>query len=347
MANKTKAISQALLYLSILSLLTTRRWYCLEEILAALQLKGIAVSKLTLQRAMKALRDAEDFGVECDQRARPYGYRLSVRSAFADFENLALKPDLALLLKLIDTNLRDLLPGHLLCALEPYIEAAADCLAAGNPASRRANAWLHKVAVAPTGVPFLPPRLPTRIAKIVSEALYLGRKLEVSYAHAIGNPKLRVVSPLALVRQGVRQYLVCRPDNGKGIRHFALHRIRDARMLDVPVAGAEGFSARSYLQKTAFNYDFTPSGGRLMRLSFELTNAATVENLRETPLSSEQRIEKLEGSIPERWRVEAVVRDSIALDGWLSAWQEEAGISLVKKTFLDEGANGASFGLAA
>lgn len=347
MANKTKAISQALLYLSILSLLTTRRWCSLEEILAALQFKGITVSKLTLQRAMKALRDTEDFGVECDQRARPYGYRLISRPAFADFENLAVKPDLALLLRLVDAHLRDLLPGHILCALEPYIEAACASLASENPLCRQAAAWVRKTAVAPTGVPFLPPKIPSRIFKIVSEALYLNRKLELNYAHAIGAPSLRVVSPLALVRQGVRQYLVCRPESGKGFRHLALHRIRNARMLEIPIEENGDFSASAYLQETAFNYAFTPSGGRLMRLTFELTNAATVENFRETPLSHDQHIEKIDGSDPERWRVEAVVRDSIALDGWLSAWQAEAGISLVKKTFLGEDTDNPLAGMAA
>lgn len=61
----------------------------LAEIRAALALKGVLVSKLTLQRAMKTLREAEDFGIECDQRARPFGYRLRARPAFADFGRMA------------------------------------------------------------------------------------------------------------------------------------------------------------------------------------------------------------------------------------------------------------------
>ena len=46
MANRPKTLSQALLFVEILSLLPTRRWISPEEIHAALALKGVLVSKL-------------------------------------------------------------------------------------------------------------------------------------------------------------------------------------------------------------------------------------------------------------------------------------------------------------
>lgn len=48
MANRPKTVSQALLFVEILSLLPTRRWMSLAEIHAALALKGVSVSKLAL-----------------------------------------------------------------------------------------------------------------------------------------------------------------------------------------------------------------------------------------------------------------------------------------------------------
>lgn len=199
MANRPKTVTQALLFVEILSLLPTRRWMDLDELLAALALKGLFVSKLTLQRAMKTLREAEGFGIECDQRARPFGYRLRARPAFADFERIVMNPDMALLLKLVETYLCGLLPGHLLYSLEAHFEAADRCLARESPASRQSAAWLRKVALSPAD-PFLPsPSIAPRILKTVSEALYCGHKLEIAFEPTFGSTETLVVSPLGLV----------------------------------------------------------------------------------------------------------------------------------------------------
>lgn len=247
MANRPKTVTQALLFVEILSLLPTRRWMDLDELLAALALKGLFVSKLTLQRAMKTLREAEGFGIECDQRARPFGYRLRARPAFADFERIVMNPDMALLLKLVETYLCGLLPGHLLSSLEAHFEAADRCLARESPASRQSAAWLRKVALSPAD-PFLPsPSIAPRILKTVSEALYCGRKLEIVIEQTFPSAESLVVSPLGLVH-GSAPYLVCRPDIGEGLRRVELVRIRDARMLDIPVSGDETFSVHAYLR---------------------------------------------------------------------------------------------------
>ncbi len=247
MTNRPKTVSQALLFVEILSLLPTRRWMGLEELRAALALKGVFVSKLSLQRAMKTLREAEDFGVECDQRARPFGYRLCARPAFADFGRMVLQPDAALLLKLVDTYLRGILPGHILSALEPHFEAADRCLSSDDPACRLGAAWLRKVAFAPFDSLLPSISIPPRIFRTVSEALYRGRKLEIVFEETFRSPETLVVSPLGLVH-GEIPYLVCRPDIGEGLRWVELVRIRDARMLAFPVVGNEDFSAHAYLR---------------------------------------------------------------------------------------------------
>ena len=247
MANRPKTVTQALLFVEILSLLPVHRRVSLEEIRSALVLKGVSVSKLTLQRAMKTLREAEDFGIECDQRTRPFGYRLRARPAFADFERIVMNPDMALLLKLVETYLSGLLPGHLLSALEAHFEAADRCLARESPASRQSAAWFRKVALSPAA-PFLPSQSITpRILKTVSEGLYRGRKLEIAYEPTFGSTETLVVSPLGLVN-GAFPYLVCRPDIGEGLLHMELIRIRDARMLDIPVSSDESFSVHAYLR---------------------------------------------------------------------------------------------------
>lgn len=250
MANRPKTVSQALLFVEILALLPTRRWMGLAEIHSALALKGVSISKLSLQRAMKTLREAEDFEVECDQRARPFGYRLRARPAFADFERIVMNPDQALVLKLVESFLCGLLPGHILSALEAYFEAADRCLARDSPASRQNAAWLRKVTLAPSGLPFSPARIAPRIFKTVSEALYGGRKLEIVFEQTLRSTESLPVSPLGLVH-GELPYLVRRPDMSGDLCRIELLRIRDARMLDVPVTNDEGFSISAFLREKA------------------------------------------------------------------------------------------------
>lgn len=250
MTNRPKTLSQALLFVEILSLLPTHRWAGLEEIRSALALKGLFISKLSLQRAMKTLREADDFGIECDQRARPFGYRLRVRPTFADFERIVMNPDQALVLKLVKSFLCGLLPGHILSALEAHFEAADRCLARDSPASRQNAAWLRKVTLAPSGLPFSPASIAPRIFKTVSEALYSGRKLEIVFEQTFRSPESFVVSPLGLVH-GELPYLVCRPDMSGDLRWIELLRIRDVRMLDVPVTNDEGFSVSAFLREKA------------------------------------------------------------------------------------------------
>ena len=155
--------------------------------------------------------------------------------------------DMALLLKLVETYLTGLLPGHLLSSLEAHFEAADRCLARESPASRQSAAWLRKVALTPLDPLLSPARIAPRIFKTVSEALYCGRKLEIEFEQTFRSPESVVLSPLGLVH-GAFPYLVCRPDIGEGLRRVELLRIRNARTLDIPVSGDEGFSVHAYLR---------------------------------------------------------------------------------------------------
>ena len=158
-----------------------------------------------------------------------------------------MNPDMALLLKLVETYLCGLLPGHLLSSLEAHFEAADRCLARESPASRQSAAWLRKVALLPADPSIPSPSIAPRILKTVSEALYCGRKLEIAFEQAFGSSETLVVSPLGLV-YGAFPYLVCRPDIGEGLLRVELVRIRDTRMLDIPVSSDESFSVHAYLR---------------------------------------------------------------------------------------------------
>ena len=325
MPQKTPAYEQALIFLEILKILPRHRKITQTEIMQSLNLRGYQLETQKLQRIMRQMCDCETFGVECDQRSKPYGYRLINQDAFAQAK---LTEEESLLLLLVRAHLQHQLPGTLQDALHPLFESSEHLIhECAN--HHHARAWLNKVAVIPNTLPFVAPTIHPRVFKTVSNALYNERILEVTYAKPEDDIKHYIVNPLALVQQGVRLYLVCTHAGHDGYRHLALHRIREAKALERNAIVPKDFNLQQYLKSVPFNYTFRPT--RRIHLTIELTNPYSVNNLRETPLSDTQTITELS---PNLWRVEADVIDSMLLDGWLATWQDEYGICSVNKTVI-------------
>lgn len=322
MPNKTSTYRQVQLFLEILKLIPRYRKISQKELLQSLQLRGFEVDAQKLQRALKQLCECGSFDIECDQRSRPYGYRLTGPQAFS---HAKLNVQESLLLLLVKAHLTPQLPGSLNAALQPLYDAASQVLDdRGNAA--RARSWLKKVAVVPNHLPFVPPDIKPSIFNVVSDGLYRDLMVELTYERPNKGLKTYDVHPLGLVQQNVRLYLVGAVSGEEKLRHFALHRIRKADVLDRPSTSPDGFELARYLEEVPFNYTFRPT--RRIHLTLEMTNLHSVNNLRETPLDQMQTITAI---TPGLWRIEADVVDSMLLDGWIATWQEESGIRSVHK----------------
>ena len=321
MPNKPSVGSQVLMYLEILRLIPRHRWISQTELRNSLLMRGFNVTELTLQRALKTLRENVKYGIECDTRSRPYGYRYAKGNVFS-LAKLTVQE--SLLLRLVEEHLRNQLPGALGKALEPRFDSADAVLKEGGEA-KSARDWLDKIAVVPNSMPFLPPSIKPRIFNTVTDALYGDKMVCISYRKPGADVKPYTVSPLALVQQDVRLYLVCRFEGYDNIRHLALHRMESAKIVERPALKPEGFVLREYMRTHHFNYDNTE---KPIRLTLEITNPETIQNLSETPFSRSQTIEEIG---PGKWRVTAEVVDSVLLDAWLHIWTEHAGICRVVK----------------
>ena len=64
----------------------------------------------------------------------------------------------------------------------------------------------------------------------------------------------------------------------------------------------------------------------------EFTSAETARNLKETPFVGQTSFKALPDGA---WRLEAVVDDTVILDGWIAAWRERAGMRRVEKIPLE------------
>ena len=199
----------------------TRRWTTMSEIQNRLASQGLDIHRRTLQRVLKRIVNHPELGVELDDRTRVYAYRQTVPSG--SFSAMQMNPQECLLLRLFEENMRYLLPGSLMNAMEPLFETARATLRERAPETPE-RTWLSKVASVPSGVKFIPPEIKPRIFDAVSEALYREVKLEVRYRNLEGVEKEAIVSPLGLVLQDRKVYVVVRFDGYDNCRHLANSR---------------------------------------------------------------------------------------------------------------------------
>lgn len=327
MASKTSSLAEAFLFIEILSRIPRTHFITSSQLLENLAAAGIEVRMRKLQRYMATICEYDQFGIECDKRSRPYGYRRTVKGTTIAATQLSANE--SLLLRLAQEHMRFLMPPSLSRSLSPLFEAASSNFSesgAGTPQ----EAWLKKIAVVSGTIPMIAPNIKPRIFDDVSEALFREVKLEIEYRNTAEKTVTGIVSPLGLVQQDVRLYLVCRFDGFDNIRHLALHRLTDTRLTELASERPKDFTLDEYIRSRLFNY--TNGKSEKILLQFEFTNPKTALNLSETPFNRSQRIQKLSGSL---WRLTVEIEDSPLLDGWLAVWSDISGIRNLTKTPLD------------
>lgn len=320
MAIIESATRDALLVLRILKLIPRNHWISTPEIKQALEESGYAIEPRRLQRILRDIHRCEDLHVECNTAGKPYGYR---RIPDTDLASAKLTPQESLLLRLAEEHLKYQVPARIMSALTPLFESARHALNETSAASKQ-NAWMQKVAFVPDSIALMPPTILMRIFDSVSEALYRDSKLDIEYQNVSGECKKRTVSPLGLVQQEHRLYLICKFNGYDDIRHLALHRIKTAEVLDFAADRPQDFRLQEYIAQRHVNY----SNGGKVHFIVEFTNPVTKTILEETPFNRTQTIE----SLPDgAWRLEAIMDDTVLLDGWVAAWKTTAGIRRVEK----------------
>ena len=324
MARQMSAINQAMLYLEVIKRIPRHRFISSVEIQNSLQAAGINVQTLTLQRYLKQLYDSADLPLERDDTSKPYRYRMGTDTTPFPFTQLS--PKEAMMLRLVEENLRYQLPGKLNKAMEPFYDAARQTLSQIQGQMSRENEWLSKVAVVTNTLPQIPPNIKPCVFDGVSNALFENKKLKITYHNLKGEQKTKTVSPLGLVQQDFRLYLVCRFDGYLDIRHIALHRISHSEVLSDPIIKEQNFDLRKYVKAHHFNY--SNASTPMIKLTLEFTAEAMATNLTEAPLNKTQRIEKLDNG---HYVLTVDIEDSILLDGWINTWKEVSGIIRVEK----------------
>lgn len=145
-----------------------------------------------------------------------------------------------------------------------------------------------------------------------------------------GTKRQKNVSPLGLVQQDIRLYLVCRFDGYTDIRHLALHRINDATLLNDWAPKEKNFDIKTYVKEHHFNYSNVDT--RTVLLTMEFVNEITALNLTEAPFNRTQTINKLDNG---HYELNVEIEDSLLLNGWINTWKDIAGIVRIEKKPID------------
>ncbi len=322
MSRDTSSLLEAINIVEILRRIPRNRRITAEELRQALAADGIEISTRTMQRTLKTISECGRFDVECDTRERPYGYRRIELLSNLGLDTMT--PSEALLLRLVEERMRFQLPPSISKGLSHLYDEAKAFFSEGK-ADNRKKLWQKKVCYIPASLPQVPAQVKPRIFDVISEALYLDVKINLTYINSEEKKTKAYVMPLGLVQQDSRLYLVCQFDGFDNYRHLALHRICQASLTTTHFARPKNFSLASYVADRHFNY----SNGEKVNWVVEFENDVMALNLKETPFNATQKLTKTRGGL---WKLEVVIEDSIWLDGWVAAYKNVARIKSSKKT---------------
>lgn len=285
-----------------------------RELTERLQSEGFDIGKRTVERDLISF--SATFPLISNERSKPYGWSWS-----KDAEAFALptmSPLQALTLELAHDHLATLLPASLLDTLAPYFKCAEGVLSSGDGVKKLAN-WREKVAIVPSNQPLLPPDCSEDAIAAVHSALLSEQQLEINYTYRENSEtKTYPVHPLGLVQRGAVTYLIVTVYDYADIRMLALHRIKNAKVLDLPSKIPDGFNLAQYVNQGALGFE----ENGLIKLVVRFTSAAA-EHLWETPLSLDQEIEPDTSG----WvHLQATVPDTAQLRWWLRGFGSEVEV---------------------
>ena len=261
------------------------------------------VTPRSFQRSLEKL--SAMFPIACDARGRANHWYWIDENALTQIP--AMNAPTAFVLRMAAEYLRPVMPPTVLRQLDAYFRHADRILE--NTALGR---WRDKAAIIQRGPVLQPPAIRSDVQEAVYEGLLQGRRLEVEYKGKTRSRHRKVeLDPLGLVvRTGV-VYLVATAWGYDDARHFALHRMSKARVLDQAIAALPAFRLSDHIREDG-EFSYPVSAGRI-RLE-ALFDAGAAVHLTESKLAADHRTTEREDG---RTLIEATVADTADLRWWL------------------------------
>lgn len=264
--------------------------------------KGKAGSVASLRKKIinniHQLKDVFPGAIEIDNSEKDHKYRISSK---APFLLTSMSQDEMIAFGILSQYGTDLLPDKTHETLRPYFAAAETAAfdwareaGFGLRASKElAGSWLRKIAVVPSITPFIPPVINAQVKRTVHEALFYEQLLELKIKHfSTGEIEDCLVSPLALVQQGVRTYLIAKKRGSKLASHILLARIMNALITSGHLEYPVNWSLNAFL-KSGISYPVFKREMYGEQFDFKFLVDAKIQWLKETKLGENQRTKDL------------------------------------------------------
>ncbi len=269
--------------------------------------EGYEVHLRTLQRDLQKLSTV--FPIVCKE-GKPLSWSWSADAETFDIPGM--DTSAALTFRLVEAYLMRMLPHSCRTALAGHMKRARTILDALDDNS--VSSWPRKVKMVPRVQPLLPPDLDEQVFEVASEALLREVRFKGHYkARHADNEQEYIVNPLGLIFAEPVVYLVATLWNyreRKDIRLLALHRFRNAELLNDKALTPDGFDLDDYLASGALQFPFEPGKNIKLRARFNRDAAA---HLYESPLAADQKLTEVDDKV----LLEATVLDTSQLRWWL------------------------------
>lgn len=278
-----------------------------------LQNKGYEIDIRSIQRDLVAL--SRIYPIRSDG-AKPQGWCWMANAA--PIELPALDPHAALMFKLVESHIRQLLPASTLEYLQPWFQSANGVLEQnGNGLAH----WPEKIRVLPRGIPQQSPHIPPEVSTAVYQALLQDKQLEILYARNNGQPEPQshTLHPLALVVRDRVIYLIGAYEGNSAIYQFALHRMVSAQVSEALARRPADFSLDAYIAQGGFGIPYTQQP---IQLEAEFLRHVAI-HLRESPIADDQVIEDVD---EDNVLLHATVADTLELRIWLRSFGDEVEV---------------------
>ena len=299
-ANSQQVITRQWETLSIIP--KKRPGITVKELIDRLDRSGIDISRRTIERDLHEL--SRLFGITCNDKSKPYGWYW-MNGSGVNLPALTLAD--ALSLRVVEQQLRPLLPETMLDSLENRFKEASKKLSAEKD-NKNAD-WLKKVRYKSINLQLLSPEIKKGVLETVQNALLDGKQLEVEYRRpSEENAYSTILHPLGLVQGGPTTYLIATVRDYKDTLLFAVHRILKAKKTSDGVIASMVFDIDKYIKGSELTFGSHKTIVLKAYVSQDLHNI-----LAETPLSEDQSL-KSEG---DRAYLTATVEDSWQLHWWI------------------------------
>lgn len=268
-----------------------------------LERQGYDITLRSIQRDLNKLSAV--LPLCCDQ-SKPQGWWWQADADLLEIPGL--DPQAALVFKMAEQHLKQVLPSSTLDSLRPWFRAANGVL---DALPDGVGGWMDKVRILPSGPPLIPPSINADVQSAIYQGLFENRRIALSYKpRGAVTAKAYEINPMAVVQRGYSIYIVSTCGNDSNPKLFLMHRIESATLLDDLANCPAGFDVDAYIAEGELGYRLGPP----IKLIADFdTKAAQV--FYETPIAADQQL--LEGvngkirlvaTVPDTWQVKAWLR---------------------------------------